>query len=521
MPQSEEHLAIVDVLGAEAGVVALTKTDLVDTDTVAVAEEEIRERLAGTALEGSPVVACSAATGAGIDELRLALDDLVIRTANTEDRGRPRLDIDRSFSIRGAGTVVTGTLTGGSLAVGQEVVIHPAGVRARVRSLQTHRRSVDTARPVSRVAANLVGASREDVRRGDVLARPGQWRPTATIEVSLRPVRPVTHPLSGRGAFKVYIGTAERDARVHLYGVRELLPGGRAFARFRLDAPVVVAAGEHFVLREAGRRETVAGGVVLDPMPPPRAGPDPEARLAARQAALPDVAAPMVRERGSVRDTDIVALTGGHPEAISGAERLGPWWVAEDLAERTSAELTRDLESFHRQHPLRAGMDAEELRRGRGDVAAHILERLEERGVVVREGRVVRLATHRVDLGDREDDAARAVDAVAGGEPTPPTIRELVDAGFPRDLVEACVAVGRLVRVSPEVVVTPSFARHVEDVAVQEAGRPEGLTVSTFRERIGTTRKYAVPLLEWLDGRGITRRDGDVRRRGAAPVPGG
>jgi selenocysteine-specific elongation factor len=518
MPQSEEHLAIIDVLGAEAGVVAVTKTDLVDPDTTAVAEEEIRERLANTALEGSPVVPCSAATGAGVQDLRQALDDLVARAPVPEDRGRPRLDIDRSFSIRGAGTVVTGTLTGGSLSVGDEVVVHPAGFRARVRSLQTHRRSVDTARPVARVAANLVGTSREDVRRGDVLTRPGQWRPTSTIEVSLRPVRSVDHPVGGRGAYKLYAGTAERTARLRLYATRQLGPGERAFARLRLDGPVVVTAGDRFVLREAGRRETVAGGVVLDPLPPPRPGSDPELRLATREAAVPDVAPLMVLERGRVRAADIVALTGVEPAGIPGAWRLGPWWVAEEAVDRASEAVLQELASFHRVHPLRSGMDFEELRRGGDDVVPHILERLEEAGAVVRDGRTIRLAAHRVDLGDREDDASRVVQAVAAGQPTPPTVRELVAAGFPQDLIEACVSVGRLVRLSPEVVLTPSFAGRVEEVALEEAGRPEGLTVGAFRERLGTTRKYAVPFLEWLDGRGVTRRDGDVRRPGPARV---
>jgi selenocysteine-specific elongation factor len=210
-----------------------------------------------------------------------------------------------------------------------------------------------------------------------------------------------------------------------------------------------------------------------------------------------------------------VALTGAEPEGIPGAERLGPWWVAKEVVEAGSAELIEALEAFHRAHPLRSGMDADVLRRRRDDTASEILERLEAQGVVVRQGRIVRLASHRVDLGGGEAEAARLVESVASGEPTPPTVRDLVAAGFPRDLIEACVATGRLVRASPEVVLTPEFARRVEQTARTEAVRAEGLTVSRFREQLGTSRKYAVPLLEWLDGRGITRRDGDVRRPGA------
>ncbi|MGH2676460.1 MAG: selenocysteine-specific translation elongation factor, partial [Actinomycetota bacterium] len=279
-PQSEEHLEIVDVLGAAAGVVALTKADLVDQETIAERAEEVRERLAGTALETASVVPCSSITGHGLDALAAALDAMVAGAPSPEDRGRPRIDIDRSFTIRGAGTVVTGTLTGGTLSVGDEVVIHPDGTTARIRSLQTHRRPVEVALPVSRVAANLAATSRDEVVRGDVLARPGQWRPTSLLEVRLRPVRSLGRPLTARGAYKLYAGSAERDASVRLYGTAELGADRTALARVRLTRPIVAEIGDRFVLREAGRRETVAGGVVLDPEPPPRPGADAEDRLA-------------------------------------------------------------------------------------------------------------------------------------------------------------------------------------------------------------------------------------------------
>jgi selenocysteine-specific elongation factor len=510
-PQSEEHLAIVDVLGAHAGVVALTKTDLVDEETLALAEEEVRDRLSGTALDRSVVVACSAVTGRGLDELRAALDDMIAAAPPPPDIGRPRIDIDRSFTIRGAGTVVTGTLTGGTLSVGDEVVVHPAGRSARIRSLQTHRRAVDTARPVSRVAANLAATSREEAVRGDVLARPGQWRPTSALEVSLRPVRSLDHPLAARGAYKLYSGSAERDVRLRLY------PDG--YARIRLSRPIVAAVGDRFVLREAGRRETVAGGVILDPMPPHRPGPEPVARLRRREGAGPEgMAAVVVKERGRVRAADLAALTGSEPGTVPGAERVGRWWVDGTVIRRTEEAIERALGAYHGEHPLRPGMEAAELRRALGpeELVAAVLDRLERDGRVVREGTLVRSTSHQVSLGPQEEEAGRLVEAVAAGEPTPPTVRELLDGGFSRDLVEACLATGRLVRASADVLVTPGFARRAEEVARQQAAGPEGLTVSGFREALGTSRKYAVPILEWLDARAVTRREGDVRRPGPA-----
>jgi selenocysteine-specific elongation factor len=528
-PQSEEHLQIVDVLGARAGVVALTKRDLVDEETLALAEEEIRDRLAGTVLQGAPVVPCSSATEQGIDRLRDALDDLLARAGPPEDRGRPRIHIDRSFTIRGAGTVVTGTLTGGRLSVGDEVRLYPGPTAARVRSLQTHRRPVEVARPVSRVAANLAGVEKAEVERGDVLGRSGQWRPTDALEVRLRPIRGLTHALAARGAYKMYVGSAERDARLRLYGTAEVRAGEEALARVRLSHPLVAEWGDRFVLREAGRRETVAGGVVLDPDPPARPGSNPSARLERRElAGRDDLPSVLVSERGAVRVADLPVLAGVALAAVAGAVRVGAWWVSEEILARLRAEVLGALERYHLEQPLRPGIDTGELRRGvlalAGSVsqpleqglAAELLAHLEARGEVVREGTVVRLALHRVTLGEREGDAARLVATVADGEPTPPTIRDLQADGFGRDLIEAAVATGRLARVSDEVVVTPAFLSRAEEVATEEAARSEGLTVSRFREVLGTSRKYALPLLASFDQRGLTRREGDLRRPGPA-----
>ena len=524
-PQSEEHLAIVDVLGAHAGVVVLAKADLVDDETLATREVELRHRLAGTALEAAPLVPCSSATGRGLDEVRAALDAMVSEAPEPDDRGRPRIAIDRSFTIRGAGTVVTGTLTGGRLSAGDEIRIYPDGGTARVRSLQSHRRPVEVARPVSRVAANLAGLARGEAERGDVLARPGQWRPTATLEVRLTSVRGLDHPLTGRGAYKLYAGSAERDARLRLYGTSEVKPGGSAFARLRLSRPIVAEVGDRFVLREAGRRQTVGGGVILDADPPGRAGPDPAARLAARERAERDqLPALVVAERGAVRVADLVVLAGSAPDGVDGAVTVGPWLVARSALEGLVGAVRGALEEFHAREPMRPGPDAAEVRRAMASrrpdlvpvlergLATEVLGSLEHEGVIVREGTRIRLATHRVTLGDREADADRLVSAIRSAEPSPPTVRELHAAGHPRDLLEACVRVGRLVRVSDDLVLTPEFAARAEAVARQEGARPEGLTVSRYREVLGTSRKYALPILGWLDERGVTRRQGDVRR---------
>jgi selenocysteine-specific elongation factor len=523
-PQSEEHLEIVDVLGAADGVVALTKADLVDDETLGIAELEVRERLAGTALADAPVVACSATTGDGLDRLAAALDEMVANAPAPEQDGRVRQFLDRVFSIRGAGTVVTGTLTGGPLAVGDEVEIFPTGRRARVRGLQSHKRALETARPIARVAVNLVGIEREELERGDVLGRPGSWRPTGVFEARVRPVRGLDHPLTGRGAFKLYAGSAGRDARMRLLGAARVEPGNAdgVFVRIRLPAPLVLEPGDRFVLRESGRRETVAGGIVLDTEPPSRPGPAAVRRLERRAAtSREDLPALVVAERGAVRATDLAALTGRSPSAIDGAGRSGAWWIATELLDAVGEIIGRDLATFHRRNPLLPGADLASTRRSAAEVVERsgrnadpglvdaLLEALEGRSLIVREASEVRLATHRVALEDRADEVDRLVAAVAGREPTPPSIADLAEEGFPREVVEAAARAGRLVRVSPELVFTPELVASARE-AVGAAGAG-GITVSAFRERLGTSRKYALPLLEWFDLRGVTRRRGDVR----------
>jgi selenocysteine-specific elongation factor len=521
-PQSEEHLQIVDVLGADGAVVALTKSDLVDQRTLGQRTQQVVERLAGTRLESAPIVACSAATGDGTDDVRDALDAMVAAAPLPEVDGRPRQFLDRVFTMHGSGTVVTGTLTGGPIAVGQEVEVQPSGHRARIRGLQTHKRPLDVATPVRRLAVNLSGTPRENLERGDVLCLPGQWRPTATFDAVLRPVRGLVHRLSSRGAYKLYAGSAERDVRLRFVSGGDEVTRSNALIRVTARRPVVLDVGDRFVLREAGRQETVAGGVVLDPEPPRRWDEEHAAMLRARQVAADraEVAELLVRERRFIRASDVTILTGAGAEAAvdRGAIRLGRWLtlpaVLADLAER----LTQALAVHHQEHPLRPGLEIGEARALLGAIDPHlndpgladaVVDHLEKSGQAVRTGNAVRLPTHLASTAGR-DDAARLIETVRAAEPAPPTIKELEAAGFARELVDAACADGRLVRVSPELVMTPELVAQAERI-VRSGGDSGTITVSSFRQALGTSRKYALPLLEYFDGRGLTRRQGDVR----------
>jgi selenocysteine-specific elongation factor len=276
-PQSEEHLRIVELLGIRHGVVALTKVGLLDADSAALAGLEVEERLAGSALAGSRIVPVDAPTGVGLGALREALSGLLATTPAAEDRDRTRLWIDRRFAVRGSGTVVTGTLTGGSLAVGEEVEVRPSGRTARIRSLQTHGQQVERIGPGHRVAVNLAGLSHHDVERGHAVVHPGRWTTPTTVDASLSVLPSLDHDVSRRGAHALHVGSAEVGVRVRVLGPSALAPGDQGLVRLHLASGLALQPGDRFVLREHGRGETVGGGEILDVapvLPASRARPD-------------------------------------------------------------------------------------------------------------------------------------------------------------------------------------------------------------------------------------------------------
>ncbi len=515
--QSEEHLAILDVLGVEGGVVALTKRDLVDPEGLDLAEGEIRERLEGTALEHARVVRASATTGEGLDDLRAALDD-VLASASSPPETRSRLFVDRVFTIAGAGTVATGTLSGGPMAIGDEVELYPHGRTARIRSLQSHKRDADRVIPVARVAANLVGTGKGDLARGDVVGAEGAWRPTTVFEGILSPVRGLAHPITGRGAFKVYVGATEADAHLRIFGGSRIEAGERSYVRITTSRPLVLDVFDRFVLRESGRQETVGGGSVLDPAPPRRAGPAPESRLARREAAARDeLPAILAEERGAVTAADARILTGSD----AGIPQAGDWLLRSDLLARVGPALVHHVTAFHDAHPLEEGEPVAKARRALADLLRPdvgppdprlidpILDRVVADGLLVRTTTAVALPSRPGDEPGLDPVVQRVVEAISAEPTQPPTIKELVALGIGRDAVDAATRAGLVVRVAPDLVFLPEVLERAK--AIVADARDTGITVSAFRESLGTSRKYAVPLLGWFDQRGLTRREGDLR----------
>ena len=303
-PQSEEHLRILELLGVNHGVVALTKAAVAEPDLVDLTRLDVEDRVAGTFLERAPVVATDAPTGLGLSDLAQALDALLASTPSAEDEGRPRLWVDRSFAAKGAGTVVTGTLTGGGLRVGDEVEVHPVGVNARIRALQSHHEEREELPPGTRCAVNMVGVSHGDIHRGDVLVRPGQWHLTTVVDASLQVLDQLDHVVSRRGAHVAYLGAGEHPVRMRILGPDGLDPGQEGSVRLFLPHPLPLLPGDRFVLRETGRSETVGGGSVLDVDPRERAS-----------RARPDRSVDrVIRERGWVDVDELERLTGERRE---------------------------------------------------------------------------------------------------------------------------------------------------------------------------------------------------------------
>ena len=511
-PQSEEHLQILDVLGLEGGVIALTKRDLVDDETLEIATDEVRERVDGTVLEGAPIVPVSAATGDGLEALAAALAEM-LDTAPSATDGRTRLFVDRVFTIKGAGTVVTGTLEGGCLELQDEVELQPSGRRARIRSLQTHKQQEVQACPVTRVAANLVGLERAEVVRGDTLVPPNLWRATRVVDAELRTVRGID-AIPARGAFKVHAGAAEADARIRLAAAHE----GRTFARLSLSRPLTLDVGERFVLRESGRRATVGGGTVLDVAPIGAFATERRLAYLAEVARTPRerLASLVVRQRGAIGGGDLRLMLGVDPPADLAA---GTWSVDDRVREAAARALHGMLAAFHRDRPLDDGAPLGEAR----DAMARALRDAGAPGDpdlvdallsvapgVVRTATTVRLDTHRVALDARAGELEELLSAISGEhEATPPSVVELVSAGIDRDLLEAASRSGHIVRITTDLVLAPAFVDRA--LALVRANAEEGVTVGTLREALGTSRKYAVPLVEWMDAQGLTRRRGDLR----------
>ena len=511
--QSTEHLAILDVLDIQHGVIAVTKTDLATPEQMDRTIREIRERTAGTSLRALPVIPCSAVTRAGLDRLTTALAQALDDAPAPLDRGRPRLWIDRSFTIAGSGTVVTGTTVGGAFAQGAEVEIAPQRAGGRIRSIQTHRKTVAEAAPGTRTAINIVGIAHDAARRGNAVVRPAAWRSTRLADVEIRIVADEAAPaeMTEKGSYLAYVGTAESPATIRFLGTHKLSKGERAAAQLQLRDELPLERGDRFVIRDAGRVLTLAGGIVVDPVAP-RAGRHDDARRALihklARATSGEALVLLVTHYGELDRTEALFRSNATSDDTATAVVLGSKLLSPARFASLQAKALHEVESHHQTSPLERGMPRERLRHALGLTSHGFDELVALTSEIEAEEGIVRSSSHAVTL---TGDESRSRDEL---------LATLVEAGFSPPLVKDMGVDVKLIRALAdrgEIVKVDNFylTRENADEArrrVADRIRVDGpLTVAQIRDLLGTTRKYAVPLCEWLDATGTTIRKGDVR----------
>ena len=544
MPQTREHLAILDLLAVPTGVVALTKIDLIDDpEWLELVELDVRELLAPTRLADAPIVPVSAFTRAGLDQLQETLASVLTQLPPRRNRERPRLPIDRVFSLSGFGTIVTGTLSDGSFQVGEPVEILPAGRSARIRGLQSHKQPIEIALPGSRVAMNLSGVGTDEIRRGDVVCKPGSLRTTLLVDVSFRLLPDAPKPLVHNQRVDFFSGAAEIPARVRLLGTEALQPGETGWLQLRLERPTVVAAGDRYILRQPSPSHTLGGGVLLDPHPRRRYrrfDPAVIQRLETLAKGAPDEILLQTLERMPLlTQEELIGQSGlgvdpaqeALAELLDSGAVIGLGQGEAALITATTWQALREqvqalLADFHRQNPLRQGMPRGELRsrlsvtgarRQRREISVRLfndlLERLAQDGLVQRNDRVVWLAEHRVVLSpEQQARVDRLLAAFAAAPFSPPNAGEVLALlGGDELLLEFLLEQGKLLRLGGNVYFRPEdFQRMSQAIQahIQEQG---SITLAQARDLFQTSRKYIQAVLEELDSRRVTRRQGDIR----------
>jgi selenocysteine-specific elongation factor len=537
MPQTREHLAICSLLHIKSGMVALTKTDMVDSDWLELVRDDVARLLGGTFLAGCPIVPVSSKTGEGLPELRAALGALA-RSVPTKALDRTaRLPVDRVFTVRGFGTVVTGTLTAGRLAIDERVEVYPRGLESKVRGLQVHGHAVERAQAGQRTAVNLQGVERTAIERGDVVAPAGTLVQTVLVDATVELLADAPRTLKLRERVRFHVGTQEVMARVLLVGETELPQGRASFGRFRLEAPVVALPGDRYVIRTYSPIVTIGGGTLLDVAPPrfKRKAPTLRAHLELLATGSPaDVVEEHLRQAGAAgaRLLDLRARTPFGPEQLrallEGLQKSGAVvavdrdaYLHRDASDRLRAATLGLLEAFHAEHPLRGGISREELRSRAGNaqekVFAQLLGALESEGVVRSERDQVRLASHSIKLSPEQQ---RVVDGVEAefrrALAAPPGVEETlakfgVKGTEKHELFQLLLADRKLVRVRESLYFHAAALQEIQDTLVAHLKAKKELGPADMKDLFGVSRKYAIPLMEYFDAQRVTVRQGERR----------
>ena len=542
MPQSREHLDVLQLLEVPRGLIVLNKTDLAADDWLDLVEEEIRDLVSGTFLQDAAIARVSAVTGDGIEPLRELLTAMIAETGEKRIEGPFRMPVDRAFVVKGFGMVCTGTVLAGRLAASGAVQIQPAGSQLRIRGLQQHGHAVETVAAGDRAAVNLPGIDQHQIRRGDMLSENGVFRPTYMLDARLRLLPSSPKELVQRARVRVHIGTAEILARVVFLDRDLLRPGDSTFVQIRLESPVAAAWGDRFVIRRYSPALTIGGGQVLHPHPAKHGGRDAHTMAALERLDSGD-AATAVLTRVDLASSGVIPLADLVADLGIGAERLGqlvgslvdagkvvevaidrqPGIVAAATWRRTEEHVAETLKTFHAQSPLQPGMNREELRAtcGAGLEATlfeRILEHMEAEKRTAAAGNAVRLAEHAISFSDDDAEMRERIEV----ELLRSTLEQMPDAGQLAQKLDAGInGVEALLRAMQNlgIVVYLDGTLVVHRQRIDSARielrlfleRQQEITVSQFRELIGSNRRYALALLNHFDSEGLTVRQGDVR----------
>lgn len=518
MPQTREHLEIVDLLEVRRGIVVLSKVDLVDEGWLELVSAEVRETLEGTVLAGAKLLPVSSVTGQGLDDLRAALDTLLDGAEPRDDLGRPRLPIDRVFTMSGFGTVVTGTLVDGSLNVGDELEVVPRGRVVRVRGLQRHNRSVETAAPGSRVAANVTGIEKSELARGDVLAPPGTLNSTRRVDAHIRVLASAPRALRHGADMLLHTGTTEVGCRVIVLAGEAIEPGAEGWVQLYLERAIAAGSQDRLILRVPSPPMTLAGGRLVDASPRKHSRQDAAVGESLDRRGAGGV---LQEELGKYpRGVTLAALlkaTMAQQSEVDGlrGRRIGEWVFADEAWNAIGERATSEVEAYHAAHPLRAGMAREELR-SRLRLATNsfpgVLESLVAEGRLEERDGAIAAPTHRVAIESSAGPAARLLELLAGRPLAPPSLPEaMLQAGAGPEVVRALAQRGDLVRVSEDIAFTKDAYSRAVAMVKELIATSGSVTVAQLRDRMGASRRPAMALLEHLDAEKLTRRVGDQR----------
>jgi len=524
MPQTREHLAILDLLGIEKGIIVVTKKDLVDAEWLELVRMDIEELVKTTTIAKAPIIAVSSVTREGLGDLLTMIDRLLSQSTARKDIGRPRLPIDRVFTIAGSGTVITGTLIDGSLTVGQEVEIVPPGLKSRLRGLQTHKTKETTATPGSRVAANIVGISTTDIKRGDVLTNPGWLVPTTMVNVELRLLAYIRRSLKHNAEVSFHTGAAESMARVRLLDADKLEPGGTAWAQVELTTPIALVKGDRFIIRSP--METLGGGKIVESQ---------SIRLRRfRETVIENL---KTREKGTLEEGILSLLEGKQPlemrglTAVSelpadqvsiGIENLirdsrviavgqgdGRFFYTAAGWDRLRIEAVAVVQDYHRRYPVRIGMPKVELasRLKLGKQSPAVLTKIVEEGILKDEGLNIRLPSFEVYLTPAQRAAVAAFLKSLTDNPYLPPSDKIPEP----DLLNLLIDRRQVVKTGEGIVFSAKAYDEMLSGVVQYIKSHGKVTLGETRDLFKTSRRYVQSLLEYMDEKKITRRVGDDR----------